>query len=307
MKIERLLGIIIYLLNREIVSANTLAERFEVSTRTIQRDIEAINIAGIPVTSIQGSNGGYGILDSFRLDKHVSSKEDYQFIITALKSMNSAYNSKKLEATLEKLLNTSNKERFQETKVRLDFSVSREGRSINQYLKTIEEASNEKKVIELEYSNSYGNITLREVEPVGLIYKWYAWYMFGYCRSRQDYRLFKVARIRSLRKLDKSFSIEHDSFEILLAEYEKQDSRECLHVKLLCKKEILMSIEEYFPKASIEAVEDGEFTVQFHVPGNEIGWKGLIYTYGNKIKIVEPEELKLEFMSKAQEIINNYK
>lgn len=307
MKIERMLGIIIYLLNREIVSANTLAKRFEVSVRTIQRDIEAINIAGIPITSIQGSNGGYGILDSFKLDKHISDIEDYQFIITSLKSMNSAYSSKKLETTLEKLLNAANKEQALEAKVKLDFSVSREGRRIEQYLKTIEDSSNQKKIIEFEYSNSYGSKTLREVEPVGLIYKWYAWYMLGYCRTKQDYRLFKVARIRNLKKLNKTFSIEHDSFESLLAEYEKQDNREYLHVKLLCKKEILMSIEEYFPNACVEASEEGDFTVHFHVPGNEIGWKGLIYTFGNKIKIVEPEELKLEFISKAQEIFNNYK
>lgn len=307
MKIERLLGIIIYLLNREIVSGNTLADKFEVSTRTIQRDIEALNLAGIPIISIQGVNGGYGILDSFKLDKHITSKEDCQFIITALNSMNSAYSSKKLEDTLEKLLNTINKEQFLEPKVKLDFSVSRESSSVNQYLRTIEEAANKEKVIEFVYSNSYGGKTLREVEPAGIVYKWYAWYMFGYCCIKKDYRLFKVARMRNLKALEKSFSIKHESLEALLSKHDKQDTREYMNVKLLCKKEILLFIEEYFPNTGIEVAENGDFIVQFYVPGNEIGWKGLIYTFGNKIKIIEPEELKSEFISKAQEIIDIYK
>ena len=202
MKIDRLLGIVVYLLNREIVNANALAEKFEVSTRTIQRDIETLNLAGIPITSMQGMNGGYGIIDSFKLDKQIASIEDYQFIITALTGMNSAYNNRKLEATLEKLLNVYEKEQFIKAKVRLDFSVSREGNNLDEYLKVI---------------------------------------------------------------------------------------------------------EEYFPNASIGAKEDGDFIIKFHVPSNEIGWKGLIFTYGNKIKIIEPKELIKEFRLKAEEIIDTYK
>lgn len=127
MKIDRLLGIVIYLLNRDIVSGNALAEKFEVSIRTIQRDIETLNLAGIPISAMQGINGGYCIIDSFKLDKQITSTEDYQFIITALMGMNSAYNNKKLETTLEKLLNISKQEQSISSKVKLDFSVSEKG------------------------------------------------------------------------------------------------------------------------------------------------------------------------------------
>lgn len=307
MKIERLLGIVVYLLNREIVNANALAEKFEVSTRTIQRDIETLNLAGIPITSMQGTNGGYGIIDSFKLDKQIASIEDYQFIIAALSGMNSAYNNRKLETTLEKLLNVSKKEQSVKAKVKLDFSVSREGNNIDEYLKIIEEAIDKEKVIEFEYNNSYGSKTLREAEPIGVIYKWYAWYMLGYCCNKKDYRLFKVLRMRNLRKLDKSLSIKHESLDKLLAKQEQHDSRKYMDVKLLCKEEIRISIEEYFPSASITAKDDGHFLMQFHVPSNEIGWKGLIFTYGNKIRIIEPEELIKEFRLKSQEIIDTYK
>jgi predicted DNA-binding transcriptional regulator YafY len=307
MKIERLLGIVVYLLNCEIVNASALAEKFEVSTRTIQRDIETLNLAGIPITSMQGINGGYGIIDSFKLDKQIANIEDYQFIIAALTGMNSAYNNKKLKTTLDKLLNVSKKEPSVKAKVKLDFSVSREGNNIDEYLKMIEDAIEKEKIIEFEYTNSYNDKTLREVEPIGVVYKWYAWYLLAYCCNKKDYRLFKVLRMRNLRKLDKFFSIKHESLEVLLVKQEQHDSRKYMDVKLLCKEEIRISIEENFPSASITTKEDGDFILQFHVPNNEIGWKGLIFTYGNKIKIMEPEELRKEFLLKAQEIINTYR
>lgn len=307
MKIERLLGIVVYLLNRKIVTANILAEKFEVSTRTIQRDIETLNLAVIPITSMHGKNGGYGIIDTFKIEKQIASKKDYQFIITALMGMNSAYNNKKLETTLEKLLNVSKQEQSASSKVKLDFSVSREGNNIDDYLNIIEDAIDKEKVIEFEYTDSYSKKTLRAVEPIGIIYKWYAWYMFGYCCNKKDYRLFKVVRMRNLKKQDRLFSIRHERFEILLDRHKNQDSRKYMDVKLLCKKEIRISIEEYFPNAGITIKEDGDFIIQFHVPDNEIVWKGLIFTYGNKIKIIEPEELRKEFLLKAEEIIDTYK
>lgn len=307
MKIERLLGIVVYLLNREIVNANILAEKFEVSTRTIQRDIETLNLAGIPIISIQGINGGYGIIDSFKLDKQLASTEDYQFIITALMGMNSAYNNKKIETTLEKILSISKQEKSMNTKVKIDFSASREGKNIDEYIKIIENAIDKETVIEFEYTNSYGNKTLREVEPIGVIYKWHAWYILGYCSDKKDYRQFKVVRMRKLIKLDKSFSIKHENIDNLLSQHEKQDNQKYVDVKILCKEEIRISIEEYFPNAKIIENEDGNFLLQFRGVMNEVFWKGLLFTYGDKIRIIEPEELKIEFMSKAKEIISMYK
>lgn len=307
MKIDRLLAIVIYLLNRDIVNANTLAEKFEVSPRTIQRDIETLNLSGIPITSIQGANGGYGILDGFKLEKQITNTEDYFYIITALMGMSSAYNNKKLETTLEKLLSLSKEGIAVSPKIKLDFSASREGSFIDEHIKIIENAIDEEHVIELEYSNSYGGKTLRSVEPVGVIYKWYAWYMLGYCLNKKDYRLFKIARMRNLKTLEESFSKKHEPLDKLLIEHEKQDNSKYMNVKVLCNGKILISIQEYFPNGSITVLEDGDFILQFTVPENEIGWKGILLTYGNKVKIIEPEKLKVEFISKAKEIIDNYK
>lgn len=104
MKIDRLIGILIYLLNRNIVSAKALAEKFEVSQRTVQRDIDALNLAGIPIVSVVGANGGYGIAEGFRIDRQLASYEDFLHIITALKGLSTGYGNKKLDNTLEKMI-----------------------------------------------------------------------------------------------------------------------------------------------------------------------------------------------------------
>lgn len=306
MKIDRLLGIVIYLLNRDIVNANMLSEKFEVSTRTIQRDIETLNMAGIPITSIQGVNGGYGIIDSFRLDKQITNTEDYFFIITALRGMCSAYDNKKLDETLEKLLNASKISKEYKPKIKLDFSVSKEG-NINEYIKIIEKAINEERVIEFEYTNSYENKKLRLVEPVSIMYKWYSWYLFAYCHNRKDYRLFKVIRMRKLRELAQPFSMKHENVDKLIELQEKSDNRRYVHAKVLCHNSIRILIEEYFPNGKITELKNENFMLQFTVPENEIVWIGILLNLGNKIKIIEPEELKQKFVLKAQEIIDNYK
>lgn len=306
MKIDRLLGIVIYLLNHDIVNAGALAEKFEVSPRTIQRDMTALNLAGIPVTSVHGSNGGYGIMDSFKLEKQITDKNDYINIVTALKGMRSAYDDKKLSETLEKLLSVSGGKQQADADVKLDFSVSREGRYIDDYLKIIQKAINEKHIIKFEYTDSMGKKTLQSAEPITTLYKWYAWYLFAYSRSKNDYRMFKIVRMRNPEISEKIFSDKYQDIDKLLAEHGEHDVRRYLNVKLLCKSSIRISAEEYFPNGNITELENGEFILDFTAPEGERGWMGILLTYGSKIKILEPKELKEAFIKKAEEIIKTY-
>lgn len=246
-------------------------------------------------------------MDSFKLEKQITNSEDYLFIITALMGMCSDYDNKNLETTLEKLLSISRKEKNIRPKIKLDFSVSREGNNIDEYLKIIEKAIDEEHIIEFEYTDSYGDKVLRLAEPIGAIYKWYAWYVLAYCCNKKDYRLFKVARMRNLKELEEFFSVKHENIDKLIAHQEQQDNRTYINAKILCKEEIRVSIEEYFPSGRVKVLEDGDFILQFTLPDNEIGWKGILLTYGNKIKIIEPEELREEFVSKAKEISDVYR
>lgn len=153
MKIDRLIGITMYLLNRNIVSARELADKFEVSVRTIVRDVEALSMAGIPISSSTGASGGYEILDTFKLNKQITNMDDYLFIITALKGMCSAYDNKKLETTLEKLL-AAYEHKNNNQRVFLDFGVVKEGENIPEYIQVFEDAISAEYMVEFDYTDS---------------------------------------------------------------------------------------------------------------------------------------------------------
>lgn len=305
MKIDRLLGITIFLLNRNIVKAKILAEKFEVSVRTIQRDIETLNLAGIPVVSTYGTEGGYEILDGFKVDKQIVSSEDYLFILTALKGLDSAYDNKKLDETLEKLASASSNKNIHQ-KMFLDFNVLREGNDTNEYIQIIDAAIEEKRIIDFEYTNSENHKSVKNVEPLATVYKWYSWYLFGYCLSKKNYCLFKLTRMRDVIKTNKVFLNIHEDAEILLDKQQNEDLRVYLDIKLFCKADIKIQAEEYLKGNIIESYENGDFIMALHLPKNERMWFSIMLGFGNKIKVLEPKELENKITEAAKEIINNY-
>lgn len=304
LKIDRLLGILVYLLNRDTVNGRTLAEKFEVSPRTIQRDIETLSLAGIPVASSQGANGGYSIISSFKLNKQLLSTEDYVFIITALKGLCSAYGSSQVEATFEKLLSLTPEDGSVRQNIHLDFSVLREGFDVRDYLTNIESAIREKIVIEFEYTSAENLKSHRFVEPAALTYKWYAWYLLGFCCEKQDYRMFRLSRIRKLQLTDKTFSRVHENVDGLLEQ--RQDARPYMDIKLLCPSDIRISMEECFPNSCITETSGSEFIIEFSVPETERGWFGALLGYGDKVTVLEPEKLKQMLVECVKGILEKY-
>ncbi|BBB89664.1 HTH domain protein [Methylomusa anaerophila] len=296
-----------YLLNRDVVSSRILAEKFEVSHRTIQRDIEALNLAGIPVLSIKGSHGGYGIVEGFKMDKQITNTDDYLFIITALKGLCSAYDSKRLNTTLEKLLSLSSPQQGLKQKVYLDFSVLRENSDINNWVKLVEKAIDTGRAVEFAYTNADHHTSHRLAEPLALTYKWYTWYMFGYCCKKKAYRLFRLSRIGNLCITDNPFSVEHRNAEELMAEQERRDNRSYIDIKLLCKKESRVMAVEHFPVSHMSELGNGDIVIEIRVPENERMWFASLMSFGDKITVLEPDGLIARLNEKAQEIINLYK
>lgn len=302
MKIDRLIAITMYLLNREIVSASVLADRFEVSKRTIQRDIEALNLAGIPIVSTYGAEGGYGIMDGFKLMKQIAGVEDYLNIITALKGLSTAYNNDKINTTLEKALTSLHSG---EQRIFIDFSVAQEGIHMNEHLRMIEKAIYEKTPLTMEYVNADQMTSTRLVEPLALSFQWYAWYMFAYCTKKQDYRLFKLSRISKCEATLGIFSKEHGNIEELMKNKSKSDQREYYHIRLLCKKEIRQQVLEYLNVYKMEELDTGDFIITLNVPFERM-WFSLLLGFGNKVQVLEPDELKVKLKQKAEEILSIY-
>lgn len=296
MKIDRLLSIVVYLLNRELVSAAELARRFEVSARTIQRDMEAINLAGIPILSVQGPSGGYGIMDSFKMDRRLVTPDDLFYIITALKGISEQLDDGQLDDTLEKmrgLLPAASGEPFKRRQERLfiDFSMLGGGPAQRDAFRVVQAAVEEGRLLEFEYTSNRLERLSRVVEPMTVVFKWRAWYLFGYCRLRGDYRLFRTSRIRRPLILDEGFARRDLSFEAFSRDYDPEKTGNLVDILLRFSPEMAAVVEEFHNEEDMERQKDGSLVVRLSMP--EDGWTyGYILSYGHFVEVLEPEGLR---------------
>lgn len=302
MKIDRLLGITFFLLNRGTVSAAALAERFEVSRRTIQRDMEALSLAGIPVVSTFGTDGGYRIEDGFKLAKQLGGREDYQNILTALRGLYSAYGSRPVGDTLSKALAALGDNA---PHVFVDFGVAREGEDINRLLRTLDAAIQAHTPLRLCYVNAEGGCSERVVEPLALSFQWYAWYLFAYCTQRQAYRLFKLPRIASVSPAAGQFCKEHGDVEALMRQQQATDTRSYLSIRVLCKAQIRQQALEYLGRDIVETRENGDFVLALHVPWERM-WFSILMGFGDQVEVLSPEAVRQRLRQRAQEIAGLY-
>lgn len=299
MKIDRLMSIVIHLLNNGRTSAQKLAEEFEVSSRTIMRDIESLDMAGIPIQSFYGVDGGYQIMDDFILEKQVATSHEYDWIVTALKGMASAYASKSLEQTLAKIKSLNCTE---SVAVSVDLGVASEDDKINEQLILLEDAIEKKCVVRFSYTNSHDEVKEIQVEPVSLQYKWYNWYLIGYYEKYQDYCMFKLVRMDSLKATDLNNKKDHNLSDIKL----KDSNDYIVHIKLYGKAIIKAKCREYLNGRITQEFENGDFEFCFSVPEHETFWYGVILSFGNKAKIIEPQEIKERIIKTCKEIQMEY-
>jgi predicted DNA-binding transcriptional regulator YafY len=294
-----------YLLNRSVVTAKELADRFGVSVRTIVRDIEALSMAGIPISSSTGATGGYEILDTFKLNKQITTMDDYLFIITALKGMCSAYDNQKINITLEKLL-TAGQYGEKDQRVFIDFGVVREGARIPEIVREIEDAIRDKKIVEFDYTDSTGCQNHRTAEPLALHYRWYAWYLLAYCAYKDDYRLFKLNRMSNLTVTDNPITHEHGNIPELLEKRWNNDIRRRYTMKLECKAEARIPVMEYLKGQIIQERDNGDFVLITDVIENERMWFSLLMGFGGAVKVLEPQGIIDILKEKSREIQKLY-
>lgn len=307
MKIDRLFGILIYLLNKETASARELSERFEVSLRTIQRDMDSLAAAGIPLYTQQGSQGGYGIIESYKLDSQIMSEDEYAYITESLKSLLSAWGNKKVEGILEKVRAISPNKGEERKEPKINLEVLREAAVVHGYLDLIQDSIEKRDVLEIEYTDASHKKSLRKIEPLFLKFNWYAWYLFAYCREKEGYRIFRVSRMREVKKVEGEFVKEHRNPETLMRDFEGKSNVEWVNLKLLCKEEVRVSIEDYFAKGRISETGDDSFVMEISLPQNEQVWLGILLSYGDKVKVLEPESVKKKIVGKIEELKKLYK
>ena len=301
MKIERLLLIIIYLLNHKRVNAKTLSNQFDVSVRTIQRDIDTLILAGFPIISFVGIDGGYEIDEQYKMHIQLADDQDYEIILSALKGFNTAFENKKIEKTLNKvkLLNHVSQEH-----IILDFSVLKEKKSINKNLLLLERLILNQSVVEFDYTNSKNEFSQKKVDPIAIIYKWYSWYLVGFDRDKKDYRYYKIIRMENIKKTSGFNNHYHqDIYQIM--KNEMNDQREYCDIEILYKKNSRIKAVEYLNAKLISIKDNGDYVLSLHLPKDEELWKGTLLSFGNEIVILKPLEVKKELNKRAWEFLHS--
>lgn len=304
MKIDRLLGITIYLLNHGRCSAAKLAQQFEVSARTIVRDIDTLCLAGIPVASVCGLNGGYEIMDTFDLAGQMVSGTEYGYIVSALEGLASAYNDKKIEAALEKIQTLRKDE---DNAILLDLGVAHENRDTNEMLYLLNNAIWLKRKLAFQYTNSNDETRQVEAEPAGIIYKWYNWYLIAYDPKHQGYCMFKVVRMDALKISEKENEKIHSMKEIRLEMENWTDKRKVIEVVIFCKAKLRSRCREYLNGRITEEYENGDFEYSMTVPEKEQFWYGVLLSFGEDARVIAPKELAGRIVKQCERIIENYK
>lgn len=299
-KIDRLIGIITILLQKEKVTAPFLAEKFEVSRRTINRDIEDICRAGIPVITTQGYEGGISIADGYKIDKTVLTSDELQSILIGLKSLESISNSSYTNQILDKFSHNKNAVMSNAGNIIIDLS-SHYKTSLTEKIEVIKTAINEECLVAFKYFYDKGEFD-KIIEPYLLVFKWSSWYVFGYCIEREDFRLFKLNRLVDLSCTNQSFSRRDLPKEKL--EFDSHFSDEIKLIALFDSKVKYRLIEEYGID-SFKYTDDNKlmFEMGFTNKENLLSW---VQSFGDSIYIIEPKELCLELREQAKNILKRY-
>ena len=308
MKIDRLLSIVIALLEQNKISASKLAEMFEVTPRTIYRDIEAIQAAGIPIVTYTGINGGISILEKYKIDKKFFTKEDITTLMTGLGSISSSVSNGELNKVLTKLQSLIPEEHIQEIKLKsgqiiIDLTTWSGNKKLQSNLNKIKESLNERKYLVFHYLDGSGKSSKRKVEPYQLLWKEEKWYMNSYCTLRNDFRLFKLARISQLKVLDETFSLR--KFDIKDLEMNWIEKR-IINIKLLADISLKERILERCEEENITYCGKDKMIVNFPFVDDDFDYEELL-SFGNKCECLEPIEVReklIEMIKNMMEIYN---
>lgn len=300
MKIDRLLAIITILLQQERVTAPALAERLEVSRRTIHRDIDDICKAGIPVATSQGANGGISIAEGFKLDKNVFTADELQSIITGLNSLQSVSDTVKIQSLISKLNAGVNTELSTGCKIHIDLA-SHYKASITDKINLLKKAVVEKRLVSFDYYSEKGHST-RIIEPYSIFFRWSAWYVLGYCVNRNDFRLFKLNRIWKHTILDSFFSPREIPEQKLDFDHHLPDQHK---ITILFDPSVKYRIVEEYGPDCYTITEDERLLFKTGYTNRDfiIGW---VLGFGDKACVLEPPDIAQEILDKAKKIIRLY-
>ena len=298
MKLNRLFEIVYILMNKEQVTAKHLADRFEVSTRTIYRDIDVLSQCGIPVYASKGKGGGIKLIEGYKIDKAMLTGDEQSEILSALQGLNAAGVNDGSEA-LSKLSSFFNADSTDW--IEIDFSSFSANSNWRNNFENIKNAIINRRSLIIQYASLKGEMSEREIQPIKLIFKSVSWYLYAYCKSKGDYRMFKLNRIMSLDVTDETFPAHNVKY------IPKDVSINIFHdekLKLKVDKEYAFRIYDDFPSDDITEADDC-FIVD--TPIYEKEWTlSYILSFGDGMECLEPVSLRTEITEIIKRSMKKY-
>lgn len=300
MKIERLIGILAILLQKEVVTAPYLAEQFEVSRRTINRDIEELCRAGIPIVTRQGANGGISIMENYKIDRTLLTNREMQDILAGIRSLDSINGTNRYGQLMEKLSAGSSDFMTGNQSILINLSSWYKD-SLAPKIEFIRGAIENQQELKFQYFSPRGE-SWREIEPYYLIFQWSSWYVWGWCGLRQDFRLFKLNRVDKLQLTGKHFPKRTVPLPDLRNERIFPGG---IRIKALFAAECKWRLVEEFGAGCFREQPDGKllFYADYTYKENLISW---LLTFREQVTLLEPEELRKELKQIIESMQQNY-
>ncbi len=312
MKIDRLLGILNVLANTDRITIKELAERFEVSKRTIFRDLDTLNQSGVPIVTYSGIGGGVSVIDGYKLKSNILSKKDIKNVFTALNGLMSIDENTDLTNLIAKLIPEEASMVFSESDYVIDLSSWFQDSITQKKVSGLHKAIKNQNCIYLEYISKRSR-SARIVHPHKLVFKQSYWYLYAFCEDKQEFRLFKVNRIVTYKIMDASFSCKA---------VEKIDFRKDFGTDLFSSQdptslfEVILEYDvtnEFFLTDKIDAkffhrINSGEEKSQIIFSASSLEWvTNLVFSLQDKVKIIAPLELKEAIKTRIKRINELYK
>lgn len=297
MKDNRLFRILYYILEKGKVTANELADKFEVSVRTIYRDIDSISSAGIPIYALQGKGGGIEIAEDFVLSKSLLSENEKQQIMSALQGLDNTTIQRENElltklSALFKMKNTS--------WIEVDFNNWQNNKMYEKTFNDIKSAILSKNIISFTYFSSNEKETDRSVKPVRLLFKSQDWYLYALCLLRNDFRYFKLSRIKNLEIHTEKFD---DSFENVILKKEMPHEN-TVNIKVKFDRKVAFRVYDEI-NGEITEDNDGNLYSEIEIP-NDYNLYNYIFSFGDGAEVLEPKEIRMQIKEMINKMAEKY-
>ncbi len=291
-------------MNRGSVQASEFAERFAVSERTVYRDIEALCDAGIPIASFPGRNGGYALVEGFKMDRQLLKPDELSALEASLAGLSKSFGNADWALASEKIKSLSKalpiRQRRPADYLIIDYGETDAQRAL---LRSARISIEESRLLSIRYKDSKGEVSERVIEPYLIIFSQQAWYLHAWCRLRDGFRLFRLGRIRQAALLRERFTPRPEADASRT--WEKGGGDQIMQMRFEFSGPSIIAAEDYFgAEGLVEAISlDGErrYVAKGGFPLNEWLWRFLL-GFGSGIKVLEPDIVRQGLAERAKAI-----